>query len=147
MLIEEAFEQVRKFNEIAGVFEKVDEESINLQLSLCFEELEETITAFEKGDAVELLDGAVDIFVTGCGLLLKLDAMGFNVQEALVRVNANNLSKFVPVGEYLNYSHDLTPTVNEKYQVTVLHDASGKIRKPNTFVPVDLTDLVVKIAP
>ena len=44
---------------------------------------------------VELLDGAVDVFVVVSGLLQKLQHFGFDVEKALLRVPENNMSKFL----------------------------------------------------
>jgi hypothetical protein len=139
-----AYDEVVQFNEIAGNLTNVTIDSIDNQLGFIFEELTETIDALEAGNRVELLDGACDLFVTVAGLLQKLEAAGYNVAHALGRVNANNLSKFPKVGELLSNKNGFTVTLNEKYQRIVLKDENGKVRKPDNFVAVDLSDLVPK---
>lgn len=143
-VIKVAYAEVREFNDIAGNLTNATVESIDNQLGFIFEELTETIDGLEAGDKVELLDGACDLFVTVAGLLQKLEAAGYNVAHALGRVNANNLSKFPKVGELFPYNPDFNLTLNEKYQRVVLKDGNGKVRKPDNFVAVDLSDLVPK---
>jgi hypothetical protein len=143
-VIKVAYAEVREFNDIAGNLTNVTVESIDNQLGFIFEELTETIDGLEAGDKVELLDGACDLFVTVAGLLQKLEAAGYNVAHALGRVNANNLSKFPKVGELFPYNPEFSLTLNEKYQRVVLKDGNGKVRKPDNFVAVDLSDLVPK---
>lgn len=143
-VINVAYDEVAQFNEIAGNLSNVTVGSIDAQLSFIFEELTETIDGLEAGDLVELLDGACDLFVTVSGLLQKLEAFGFNVSHALGRVNANNLSKFPKVGELFGNKNGYTVTLNEKFQRVVLKDENGKVRKPDNFVAVDLSDLVPK---
>lgn len=154
--IAEAYQQVELFNEIAGNFDNVTIESLSNQLDIDYEEVIETITAFDERNDVEFLDGLVDRFVTGMGLLQKAERAGYNVAEAVKRVNLNNLSKFpsytvnpeVPV-----YRSDCkhficeegirpegtTVAVNERFSVLVFKDANGKVKKPLNFVPVDLS--------
>lgn len=138
--VQQAYEAVEKFNNIADNLANVDNESVNLQLSLIFEELSETIAAFENKDCVELLDGAVDIFVTTCGLLQKLSSAGFNVNAALKAVCDNNLSKFPKVGFPVRYDEAFSAVLKEEHQVYVIKDSNGKIRKPSDFVPVNLLE-------
>ncbi len=140
--ISKAYSSVEKFNEIAGNLTNVDAESINLQLSFIFEELSETIEAFENKNSRELIDGAADIFVTTAGLLQKLSILGFDVDKAIEKVCENNLSKFPDVGTAIRFDGEFTSTLNEKHQVYVIKDKTGKIRKPADFIPVDLSDCV-----
>lgn len=137
-----AWDIIYDFNDIAENFDNVDEFSIDNQISFIFSELTETITAFEAKDAVELLDGACDVFVTAVGLLQKLEAAGFNVSEAIKRVNANNMSKYIPDGVGRQFNSEFTARLNPKHNVWVIRDNMRKIRKPETFKPVSLQDLV-----
>ena len=141
-IIRTAYADVRIFNDVAGNLTDVTDASIDNQLSFIFEELSETITGFEAGDKVEVLDGACDLFVTVAGLLQKLEAAGYDVATALQRVNANNLSKMPKLGELFSKDPEHTLEFNEKFQRSVIKDSNGKIRKPTSFVPVDLSDLV-----
>jgi NTP pyrophosphatase (non-canonical NTP hydrolase) len=119
----------------------VEAPSVDLQLSLLFEELTEAINGLESRNATELLDGAVDCYVVVVGLLEKLQQMGFKVEQAIERIGENNMSKFpkvkpgnVPTGHSVVFvpGHD----------VYVIRNSAGKIMKPEGFVPVSLDDLV-----
>ena len=140
----QAYGSVFKFNDISGNLNKPDKDSIALQLDLIQEEYIETVDAFDADDKVEILDGACDMFVVVCGLLQKLEAQGCDVEEALMRVCENNLSKFPSTANNATntWSGDYTPHFNKKHKVLVLKDKNGKIRKPEGFKPVDLSDCV-----
>ena len=134
--IQRHYNQVAKFNEIGESFSGNLAEAADLYLSLVFEELSECVSAFEEKNPTEMLDGACDILVTAFGLVQALEKAGFDMDEAMERVTANNLDKFpssvseVPKG--------MTATLNGKYNVFVLKDVAGKIRKPPNFKSVDL---------
>ena len=87
-----------------------------------------------------------------------LDASGlvfvdYTLLEAYRRVIESNFSKFISeddIGEYaaeseawamtIKYGIDITKELNNGYWV--FRDSNGKIRKPSTFKPVDLSDLI-----
>lgn len=157
-IIAAAFDAVFEFNDISKQFEGNPLESINLSLDLIWEEFAtETIPAFEEGcnaievgntkvattQAEKLLDGAVDTFVVVSGLLQKLQAAGMDVEQALLRIPANNLSKFPKKIDY-NWckQQGYDPVFNDKYSCFVLKDENGKTRKPFDYTSVDLSDLV-----
>lgn len=137
------YNQVKKFNSVAGNLDNVTPESISNQLSFIYEELVEGIDALEAGDDEELLDGCADLFVTVAGLMQKLDAAGFKVAEAITRVNENNLSKFDSTG---NFQPPNTNAVyNKQYDLYAFLDKeTGKIRKPTNFASVNLEGTYVK---
>ena len=142
-IIEQAYSDVRLFNVLAGNLDTVTDDSVDAQIGFIFEELSETITAFEEGDRVEVLDGACDLFVTVAGLMQKLEAQGYDVARAIERVNENNLSKFpkkISEGDSLRWDVSL----NAQYSRYVLKDGNGKVKKPEDFVGVYLTDLIPK---
>lgn len=144
-VVKQAVEDIRITNDIAGNLTNVTPESIDAQISFCFEETAEVIDAFEQGDKANVLKEACDLFVVSVGLLQKLEAAGYNVGEALTRVNANNLSKFPKLGEVFSYDKtQFTLSFNEQYQRSVIKDAVGKFRKPTTYVKADVSDLVPK---
>lgn len=148
MNLNAALEGVRAFNVIAGNFDIVTVDKLKAQLKLCKEELDEAIDDLEAGNMVGTLDGAVDMFVTGSGFMLQLERMGFNVNEALVRVNANNLTKYPTVK---TFAEDLVPegataTFNRQHGRWVFKDANGKVKKPTNFVSVNINDLVPRPA-
>lgn len=142
MNIQEAYEQVFKFNKIAGVLDSPTYDTVDMYNSLGFEEMSESITALEEGNKVEVLDGCLDEFFIICGKMQILEKMGYNVQEGLKRVCENNLSKFPSVVDGCTRLKEYTATVNKEYNVYVIKDINGKVRKPEGFVPVDISDLV-----
>lgn len=141
-IIEQAYANVRLFNSLAGNLINVTAESIDNQIGFIFSELEETITGFEGGDRVEVLDGACDLFVTVTGLMQKLEAAGYDVATALQRVNENNLSKFPRYFTDEDMQEGWTVTYNHEAQRFVIKNQNDKVMKPASFVPVDIADLV-----
>ena len=143
--IQESFYNIYQFNDLAGNLEDVKPNSIAAQLDFIQEEYLETVEAFDLKDDKELLDGAIDIFVTSVGLLQKLEAAGFNVKEAMQRVDQNNLSKFLRYDQEVmdNKHFKWTMKFNDKYQRWVLKDALGKVKKPLNFKPVEIGDCAV----
>lgn len=163
MSILESYNKTKQFNTLCGSLAKAD---VVLQLKLMLEELEETAIAVkhmieedqnnairirpygsiqDDWDLVELIDGAVDMKVISDGLLQILEAKGFDVSKALLRVGDNNLSKFPTIEPNMaDYDSRWTKTYNEKFGVWVLKDENGKVRKPHDYVPVDLSDCIPK---
>ena len=142
MKIEQAYNDVFMFNDVAGNLTNVTLESIAAQLDYIQEEYLETVEAFDEGIRVNLLDGVCDMFVTVAGLMQKMEAVGFDVKTALQRVNENNLSKYVPYDKPIRRKAEWTTESNDTYKVTVLKNENGKIMKPLDFTPVSLSDLV-----
>ena len=141
--IGQAWGSIFKFNDIASQLHKPNKDSIALQLDLIQEEYLETVDAFDAEDKVEILDGACDMFVVVCGLLQKLEAQGYNVEEALKRVTDNNMSKYPSVSDVENiWPAEYQKMVNKKYGVIVLKNKNGKTMKPPGFKPVDISDCV-----
>lgn len=136
------FSSVEKFVNISEPENENLEEAIDLWLSLNFEENTEAITAFEEGDNVGLLDGAIDQVYTGLGLLIKLHKAGFKVKEGLQRVGENNLTKFPTTEPNMSmYPDGWVKTYNEEYNVWIIKDSLGKVRKPLDYHSVNLQDL------
>lgn len=160
--IEESYNQIKMFNDLAGQLESPSNESIALQLDLIQEEYLEGVEAFDNDDKIELLDAACDMYVVVSGLLQKLEAQGYDVDKALKLVCENNMSKFTapPDMEYAcanEYALCYTerPELSEgyslseikdmpKYQFWYYTDGNGKLRKPPGFKPVDISDCVPK---
>lgn len=142
--VQESVSKIAQFNEIAGVFGLVNKASIALQLDLEQEEYLEQVKAFDENDDAEFLKESIDLFVVAVGNLIKLEAAGFNVAEAMVRVDNNNLSKFPPPDNITTIlPKGYTQTYNEVYNVFVLKDENGKIRKPASYKKVDVSDCAV----
>lgn len=148
MNIEDHYQDVATFNRIAGNFDNVDEASLAAQIKVVVEEVAELNDAFSDKNAVEMLDGVCDAFVTVAGLMQKMEVAGFNVDEALKRVCENNLEKFpktIPIPAAASYfDNKWQVKYNSKYDCYVLKDQNGKIRKPLGFQSVVLDDLVPK---
>lgn len=139
------YNEVKKFNQIAGSLDNVTLEKFDLQLDLIYEEfVVEGITEFENKNPEGFLDAIVDTFVTVAGLMQMAEAAGFDVNEALKRVCANNLEKYPSADEKIVVAGDLTVTKNEEYNCWVLKDQNGKVKKPPSFVNVDLEGLFPK---
>ena len=69
---------------------------LHFRLKFIKEELNETETAFTKGDPEEVVDGLIDIIVVALG---TLDAFDVDTQEAWDQVYRANMSKKVGVKE------------------------------------------------
>ena len=155
--IQESYSKVELFNTICGNLNNVSLKLVINQLDYITEELKETI---EATDETDLLDGCVDLFVTVAGLMQKLEAAGFNVAEAMKRVDANNLDK-LPLSRKVSFYRvgrdevdfaDEAPfeaipancTTSFVGDRVVFKNYSGKVMKPKNFVPVDLTGLSVE---
>ncbi len=148
--IQQAYEQVRKFNLIAGNLvpanhEKALDGLIN-QLEFIQSELDEAVDGFHMQDSVELVDGACDLFVTVSGFMQKLEACGVNIEKALARVVDNNNAKFPSTFDHKNnpdLQPDNTAVVFTDYgHVVYKREFDGKVQKPTNFVPVDITSCV-----
>jgi hypothetical protein len=164
--IQEAYKNVKLFNQIASNLDNVTPDSVNCQLSFIFEELSETIEAVERGiypegrydddnkdpdynPEIEMIDGCCDLFVTVAGLMQKLEACGFDVSGALKKVNENNLQKYVPYDvrkDVMEFAPVGTfPIIDDVHNVIIFKDKeTGKIKKPTNFVPVNLSGYEVK---
>jgi hypothetical protein len=141
--IQEAYKNVKLFNQIASNLDNVTPESIDNQLSFIWEEMCEAIDAVESKDEVEILDATCDIFVTVAGLMQKLEACGFDVSGALKKVNENNLAKYVQYDvrkDVMEFAPANTfSIIDDVHNVIIFKDKeTGKIRKPINFVPVNL---------
>ena len=144
MNIQKHYDSVYKFNDIAGNLTNVDVASIEAQIKIIKEEVDEIDYACGSENATELLDGACDAFVTVIGLLQKMEKAGFKVDEALGLVNDNNLSKFpskISNEELDAYTwNQWSVKYNKHHDCFVLKDSNDKIRKPAGFVSVDIMD-------
>jgi hypothetical protein len=144
----DAYMDVKLFNKLAGNLDNVTMESIDAQISFCFEELAETITSFEEGDMSNFVKEVCDLNVVVQGLIQKLVASGVNMENALKTVNENNLTKFPktlvetdPDGSAA--SRGLTVVFNEQHSRYMLKDSVGKIKKPTTYVAADMNHVAL----
>lgn len=99
----------------------------NLEKAMLMEEVEETIKAIEEDDYIEILNWIIDIFFVWIWTLHKRWFTAEQIEDWLNRVIMNNFSKF----EY-----------DENWYHTCIRDSNWKIRKPEWFTPVDLSDII-----
>lgn len=157
-IIATAFDNTFIFNSISKQFDSELLAALDLQASLCFEEVTEFIDALEdfanydantstksKAELVaEMAKEAIDLKVVSDGLLQKLQASGLiDMNEALLQVAENNLSKFPTKVDY-NWctSKGWEPVWNEDHGRFVLKDSNGKTMKPFDYKKVSLIPLV-----
>ena len=141
---------VYAFNEIAEKDKAATHLDLCKQFALITEELKETADGLRANNPVEVLDGVVDVLVTGLGLLQKLEALGFNTQKALYKTAANNLSKYptdeaVAVATAINYEQAGIPVnvvYNSTYDMFSIKDEQDKVRKPLGFASNNLEDCI-----
>ena len=76
--------------------------------------------ALDSPDMLGMLDALTDIEYVNLGAFATF---GFDGEEAFRRVHESNMSKVMPSGK-------------------VIKNENGKVLKPDTFIPVDLTGLV-----
>jgi hypothetical protein len=109
-------------------------------------ECKELIDAHKAHDSVELLDGAIDVFVTLSGLMQIMEHLGFGVEKGTKRICDNNLEKYIDGETCTDISlvqpPNTTHTYNDYFDVHVFKDKDGKVKKPIGFKPVELQDLV-----
>lgn len=128
MHIQEILEKVAVFQKatdqpIADSPSVGDDKNNMLRYQLMNEENREYLTASLQGDKVEILDAVVDMLYILAGTINQFGMQGV-IEEAFNRVHENNMTKVGADGK-------------------VLRNPDGKILKPQGFMPVDLTDLVI----
>ena len=95
MNLNKYYDEVKKFNEIAGnLHSKLTFADLKNQAALILEEAKEAFDGAETKSYDEVLDGAVDTFVTLAGLMQQMQCLGYDIETALGKVCDNNLSKF-----------------------------------------------------
>lgn len=140
------YNKIYQFNNLAGNLDVVTTDDISNQLDIDYSEVIETIDAFDEKDTTEYIDGLADKYVTLTGLIQQMEALGFNMDEAIERVCDNNLTKFV---DARSYTSSIQPDNTEAIRISahnliMFKDKNGKVKKPLNYIPVDLSDLVVK---
>ncbi|MDC0357493.1 hypothetical protein OAO01_01660 [Oligoflexia bacterium] len=117
------------------------------------------ILSGKEPDKLEMLDGLADVAYT---MYWNANAFGLQLEEAYELVCDNNLDKFVQLDNWQTGECALQPSewgcnqdvtwpdevvkvetvkVNGSY-FAVGKDGRGKVRKPSSFTPVDLSELV-----
>jgi len=137
---------------IAGQTQSVDIESKLQQFDIIQEEVKELLTAIGNHDLTEQLDACVDTLVTVFGFMLKLQQQGADLDKAMIKTGANNLTKFpidrdvaeATIQKYKNKGINVGISFNPMYNRWVIKDTNGKYKKPVGFVDNDLTDCFIK---
>ena len=148
-------EETFDFNSTAGNYDVVTLQSLKNQYNFLLEEVNEIGEGLEKKDLEEILDGVVDVLVVITGFAHQLENLGIRVDKAVERITKNNLSKFPLDEDDSEINVVEVKKTTEKYKKEgvaisvsnrngryVFKDQNGKIRKPASFVPVELSDLV-----
>ena len=143
------YNKIYQFNNLAENLNIVTIDDISNQLDIDYSEVIETIDAFDEKDTTEYIDGLADKYVTLTGLIQQMEALGFDMEEAINRVCDNNLTKFINADIDIDSIANLQPANTEaifipQHNVIVFKDENGKVKKPLNYIPVDLSDLVVK---
>jgi NTP pyrophosphatase (non-canonical NTP hydrolase) len=147
---EEFKQDVYAFNEIAGKDKSASLEDLAQQFNLIAEEVNEIADGLENNNPEEVLDGVVDTLVVVLGMAQKLEALGFDVQKALHKTCVNNFSKFPEAEDaaietvqmYHNKGVKVSVEYNSEYEMFVIKDENGKVRKPVYYVSNDLVDCI-----
>lgn len=136
-----------KCNDIAGKFkDKYTYKDLLNQVKVIKEEVEELEEAIETANHVNLLKELADVVVTVHGMVDIIEYIGYNVEDALVKVANNNLSKFTPsdkvadesVIDYTNKGVKVKLELNTKYNVWVIKDENNKYKKPIDYKPCNV---------
>lgn len=138
------------FNKIAEKHDNYSFEAIQKQYKIIESEFQEMSEGVFNNDVEEVLDSCADVIVTVVGLMQQLEAAGIDVSEACSRIADNNLSKYVKdkrevdlsVNFYKQKGVDVKVSYNPEYNVYMLTDSQGKIRKPSSFKDVYIQDLI-----
>lgn len=143
------------FNKIAGNLDNVDDSAIEAQIKLIKEEAKELVDAFENNEGkAQLLKETTDLYVVLMGLVYKLEAQGYDWELAQNKVNMNNIDKFVAGDDpetlantlemYKEQGVVVRPVYNEEYDMFVIVDENGKVRKPAGYQKCDVSMYVPK---
>lgn len=139
-----------EFNSIAGNDTKLTKQDYEAQYKVLVEEVYEIKEALDTDNIVELVDGVIDTLVVISGFVQKLENQGINMSKAMELIAENNLSKYtmnayvadMSVADYKSKGIEVVSEFNKEYCVYVLRDTNGKIRKPNNFKSVDISDCI-----
>ena len=135
------------FNDLAGAEIKTLDD-LNPQIRIIAEEFQELANGIVTENPEEILDGAIDLYVTAVGMLYNLDQLGFDVNKAALKIAENNLSKFptdpevvtASLRKYDGTSNTVHAEFNPDHGKYVIKNQNRKVMKPAGFVPVDLSD-------
>jgi len=137
---------------IAGQSYDVTTEGKLQQFDIIQEEVKELLNAIGHNDLTEQLDACVDTLVTVFGFMLKLQYQGADLDKAMLKTGANNLTKFpadrdtaeATIQKYKDKNVQVGISFNPVYNRWVIKDINGKYKKPVEFVDNDLSDCFIK---
>lgn len=150
--ISKAVESIFTFNDIAGILCGND---LKHNVDMIKEEAEEVQEAYDlkMGDEdraydSNLLKESCDLFIVILGMLMKMKQLGYDVEEALLEVTANNLTKYpldfssddyawVKLNNYSTY-------YDEKHKRHIIKNHTGKIMKPLGYKKADVFNFIPK---
>lgn len=149
-LVGEAYSSTKVFNivakQVGSETNKPLKERLLNQIKCIKSELQELEEAVEAEDYSEIIKESSDLLITSMGALQVLEYACSSTKEDLLKVCANNLTKFVPLSDpnarqivedtvkmYEYKGEDLTVEVNQQFRVYVFKDSNGKVRKPSNY--------------
>lgn len=144
----QGMQDIEQFNHISGNFDKpVD---TNLEFTMMKEELHEYYNACTDGDVENQMDALGDLFVVLWGTICK-HGWRDKFPHILANICAANGSKFcateaqayASVQHYAQGGIDVAYEYNAEYQVYVIKDLDGKIRKGINFKKPDHSALIL----
>jgi hypothetical protein len=146
--IEKLCNDTYDFNLYAGNLKDVTLDSLKDQLKVLQEEVRETGEALDENNAVEVLDGCIDVLVVVMGMLHKLDRKGINTSLAMKLVGENNLTKVLQ--DYTIAEQTVSESKVPLYiypsplkdVFVVKRQGDNKIMKPKGFKSVDLSGCI-----
>ena len=143
------FNGVKEFNNVIGNLDNVDEKKLIAQARCVLEEAKELHYAVTNNEGSEqLLKETVDVIVTIFGVVQQLQTLGYNVWDALDKVNKNNLTKVSMDAIQAAYTQDAFAENNvDTVVVTTPHgyavkDSNGKVRKPINYKAVSVAEFI-----
>lgn len=139
--IKECIEQVVMFNDIAGNFDNVTHNTLLSQAKCVAEEGIELEQSVLSNNPNEILKECIDCMVVVVGMFKMLEQQGYDTLSAWKEVNSNNMSKFTislcdvdeSIEHYKDNGIEVTAEYNDFYNVYVLKDSAGKVRKPLSY--------------
>lgn len=152
---QEFVQMCEAFNIVGGNHKLLTKQHLQKQYDLIVEEVREIKEdGLDQNNIEKILDGCIDTLVTTYGLLQKLEEMGVDVSRAAIDTADNNLSKFIPgsrgdlldlnIEFYAKQGITVTSQYNPEFDLFVLKDENGKIRKPMDFVANSLAHCIPK---
>lgn len=160
--VKDSYESTVDFNLVAGNrFVHFDDiaflTTVKRQVALISEECKELEEAVKVEDWTEVADAVCDIRVVSDWLQELLYQAGFDMEAAMQEVAENNMSKLfktyseaLETKEYYEEEKGLSVYIESKFHkgrdwFVVKNAETGKILKPKSFVPVDLSKYIPEV--